>query len=108
VLRQRGHWIKVKPEETHDVLITGYTEGNGKHSGRLGFVSTPRGAVGAGFTDSERESLWAEAKADRLIGQVIEVKCMQFTPDANFRHPSFVRMRPDKLVASTSHTPDVP
>lgn len=98
VLRQRDHWIKVKPEETHDVTITGYTEGRGRHRGRLGFVTTIRGAVGAGFTDAERELLWAEAKAGALVGQVIEVSCMQFTPNGQFRHPSFVRMRPDKLV----------
>jgi hypothetical protein len=99
VLRQGDQWIKVKPAETHDVLITGFTEGKGKHSGRLGLVTTTRGAVGAGFTDSRREILWAEAEAGRLVGQVIEVSCMQFTPSGQFRHPVFVRMRPDKLVA---------
>jgi ATP-dependent DNA ligase len=55
--------------------------------------------VGAGFTDTERETLWAEAKAERLVGQVIEVSCMKFTPNGLFRHPFFVRMRPDRLVA---------
>ena len=99
VLRQGDHWIKIKPAETHDVSITGYAEGKGKHRGRLGFVTTTRGAVGAGFTDIERELLWADAKAQRLVGQVIEVSCMQFTPNGQFRHPVFVRMRPDKLVA---------
>ena len=58
-----------------------------------------KGAVGAGFTDTERETLWAEAKAERLVGQVIEVSCMKFTPNGLFRHPFFVRMRPDRLVA---------
>ena len=99
VLRQRDHWIKIKPEETHDVVITGYGEGKGKHLGRLGYVTTAKSAVGAGFTDAEREILWAEAKAERLVGQVIEVSCMQFTPNGQFRHPFFVRMRPDRLVA---------
>ncbi|MEH2539171.1 hypothetical protein [Bradyrhizobium sp. AZCC 1699] len=99
VLRQGDDWVKIKPVETHDILITGFTEGKGKHRGRLGFVSTAKGAVGAGFTDAEREILWAEAKAERLVGQVIEVSCMQFTPSGQFRHPVFVRMRPDKLVA---------
>lgn len=98
VLRQADCWIKVKPEETHDVIITSYAEGEGKHRGRLGYVGTDRGNVGAGFTDSEREILWAEAKAGRLVGQTIEVNCMQFTPMGQFRHPFFVRMRPDKLV----------
>jgi hypothetical protein len=99
VLRQRDLWIKIKPEETHDVAITGFGEGTGKHLGRLGYVTTVKGAVGTGFTDTEREFLWAEAKAQRLVGQVIEVSCMQFTPDGQFRHPFFVRMRPDKLAA---------
>jgi hypothetical protein len=99
VLRQGDHWIKIKPEETHDVAITGYAEGRGKHLGRLGYVSTDKGAVGSGFTDTERETLWAEAKAGTLLGQVIEVSCLQITPHDKFRHPSFVRMRPDKLSA---------
>lgn len=98
VLRQADRWIKVKPEETHDVTITGYAEGEGKHRGRLGFVTTAKGAVGTGFTDREREILWAEARAGRLVGQIVEVNCMQFTPMGQFRHPFFVRMRPDKLA----------
>lgn len=98
VLRQNGTWIKVKPEETHDVFITGYGEGKGRYLGRLGFINTARGAVGVGFSDKERQFLWAEAKAERLVGQVVEVSCMQFTPDGLFRHPFFVRMRPDKLA----------
>ena len=68
-------------------------------SAGLGYVKTAKGDVGSGFTDTEREFLWAEAKAERLVGQVIEVSCMQFTPDGQFRHPFFVRMRPDKLAA---------
>ncbi|UGA43028.1 hypothetical protein HU230_0032865 [Bradyrhizobium quebecense] len=98
VLRQRNHWIKVKPEETHDVTITGFFEGRGKHSGRLGYVTTAKGGVGSGFSDTERELLWAEAKAGRLVGQMIEVSCLEITLDGQFRHPFFVRMRPDKTV----------
>lgn len=99
VLRQGEQWIKVKPVETHDVLITGFSEGTGKHRGRLGFVTTTKGAVGTGFSDAEREILWSEANAGRLVGQVIEVSCMQFTSNGQFRHPVFVRMRPDKPSA---------
>src|SRR5204863_1710064 len=90
--RQGDRWIKVKPEETHDIAITGFVEGKGKHLGRLGYVTTEKGAVGAGFTDAERRLLWIEAEAKRLIGQVIEVSCMQITPIGRFRHPFFVRM----------------
>lgn len=98
VLRNGSDWVKVKPFETFDVCVLDSSEGTGKHRGRLGFVTTPRGAVGAGFTDSEREVLWAEANAGRLVGQVIEVTCMQLTDHGNFRHPVFIRMRPDKLI----------
>lgn len=57
VLRQGDVWIKIKPEETHDVAITGFVEGRGKHLGRLGYVTTAKGDVGSGFTDTEREFL---------------------------------------------------
>jgi ATP-dependent DNA ligase len=113
VLRQGDVWIKIKPAETHDVAITGFVEGRGKHLGRLGYVTTAKGDVGSGFTDTEREILWAEAQAGTLVGQVIELSCMQFAPAGQFRHPFFVRMRPDKLVAERSgrlsrSSPDTP
>lgn len=99
VLRQGDLWLKVKPVETYDVAITGYVEGEGKHAGRLGLVTTEKGSVGAGFTDAEREILWTEAKEGRLLGQVIEVSSMPCTSNGKFRHPVFVRMRPDKFAA---------
>jgi hypothetical protein len=99
VLRQADCWIKIKPEETHDVAITGFVEGRSRHLGRLGYVTTFMGNVSSGFTDTEREILWAEANAGRLVGQVIEVSCQEVTPRGQFRHPSFFRMRPDKLVS---------
>lgn len=102
VLRKGAVWVKVKPFETHDVRIFGFSEGTGKHRGRLGFVTTARGAVASGFTDAEREILWAEANTGRLVGQVIEVTCMQVTSQGKFRHPVFIRMRPDKLVDGTA------
>jgi DNA ligase OB-like domain len=98
VLRQGDRWLKVKPQETYDIAIMGYCEGRGKHLGRLGLVLTSRGDVGSGFSDAEREILWADAKADRLMGQVMEVSCLEITPNGQFRHPAFVRMRPDKLA----------
>jgi len=99
VLRQSDRWIKVKPHETIDVPITGFIEGRGKHAGRLGIVTTPLGNVGAGFSDEERAQLWAEARVTTLIGQIIEVSCMEFTSTGKFRHPTFIRMRPDKYAS---------
>jgi ATP-dependent DNA ligase len=97
VLRQGDRWIKVKPHETHDVPITGFVEGRGKHAGRLGIITTPLGNVGSGFLDEERIELWAEAHAGTLVGQVVEISFMERTTTGKFRHPVFVRMRPDKV-----------
>jgi hypothetical protein len=92
VLRQDSVWLKVKPEETFDVTITGIQPGEGKHKGKLGAFLTPMGKVGTGFTDSERE-LFNDVC---LIGETIEVSCMSLTDTGMFRHPRFVRVRFDK------------
>jgi hypothetical protein len=103
VLRQGDKWLKVKPEETHDVLVTGVIEGTGKHKGRLGALITGKGKVGTGFSDTERQDFWHwhitghNGEHDEpLVGRTIEVSCMHFTSGGMFRHPRFVRMRPDK------------
>jgi ATP-dependent DNA ligase len=98
VLRSGDAWIKVKPAETIDLLITGAIAGQGQHLGRLGAVITQRGAVGAGFSDEEREDLWAQYLNYELIGQTVECEYMHLTPDGQMRHPRFVRMRPDKIA----------
>lgn len=92
VLRQESTWLKVKPEETFDVKITGIIEGKGKHSGMLGAFVTPMGKVGTGFTDKERKDFFT----DSLIGTTIEVSCLELTEDNKFRHPRFVTLREDK------------
>ncbi|QUS38027.1 hypothetical protein RPMA_03505 [Tardiphaga alba] len=102
VLRHENRWLKVKPYESHDVPITGFAEGRGKHIGHLGIVTTPLGNVGSGFSDEERIQLWADAQAGTLVGQIVEVSCMEFTPTGKFRHPVFIRMRPDKLSSAKS------
>ncbi|WP_213736048.1 hypothetical protein [Bradyrhizobium sp. dw_411] len=99
VLRQADCWIKIKPVESYDVAIIGVVEGRGKHLGRLGYVKTIMGNVSSGFSDYEREVLWAEAKAEKLVGQVIEVRCQEVNRNNRFRHPSFLRVRPDKLAS---------
>jgi DNA ligase-1 len=86
-----GEVFKVKPVETYDVLIIGITEGKGKNKGRLGAFITPMGKV-AGMTDKEREEYFTP----KIIGETIEVDCMQLTPKGKFRHPRFIRMRYDK------------
>jgi DNA ligase-1 len=92
ILRQGNTWLKVKPEETFDVTVTYQVEGTGKHKGKLGALMTPMGKVGTGFTDAERQEFWGVP----LVGETIEVSCMQLTENGKFRHPRFVRVRYDK------------
>lgn len=103
ILRQEDKWLKVKPAETYDVKITGIIEGKGKHKGRLGALMTDMGKVGTGFSDSERQNLWlwhitghSGIGDEPLISQMVEIECMQLTPDGKFRFPRFGRIRYDK------------
>lgn len=89
VLRQGRVWLKVKPQETYDVEVTGIKPGKGKYKGKIGSLITPMGCV-SGMTDEERETLRDS------IGQIIEVECMELTKNGKFRHPRFKRLRFDK------------
>lgn len=90
VLRQGDNWIKCKPIRTYDVTVIGIIPGKGKHTGRMGALKTVMGNVGTGFTDLDRVRL------NNCIGKVIEVSCLELTKDKKFRHPRFIRLRPDK------------
>lgn len=92
ILQQGNKRLKVKNEETHDVKITGILEGKGRNKGRLGKFVTEMGKVGTGLTDLERIEYWNP----NIIGETIEVKCMEITPYGKFRQPRFIRMRYDK------------
>jgi ATP-dependent DNA ligase len=74
------------------VKITGLQAGLGKHQGKLGAFLTDMGKVGTGLTDHERVLY----NTPDMIGQIIEVECMELTDDGKFRHPRFVRLRFDK------------
>jgi len=92
VLRSGEDRLKVKPYETHDVVILDIIEGSGRNVGRMGALVTEKGKVGTGFSDKEREELFKK----KYIGETIEVKCMHLTEFGKFRHPSFERLRWDK------------
>lgn len=81
--------FKVKPNETHDVLVTGFIPGKGRNKGRIGALTTDMGNVSSGLTDKLREDF-------SIIGLTIEVECMELTKDGKFRHPRFIRIRNDK------------
>lgn len=103
ILRQGDKWLKVKPKDTADVLITGFQQGTGKHTGAMGALLTTKGKVGTGFSDKDRA--WWQMMYDLhglqwLTKVLIEVEYMELTPAGKFRHPRFIRIRDDKTEES--------
>jgi DNA ligase-1 len=101
-------WLKVKPIHEGDFIVIGAVEGRGKHKGKLGalkLVGTVQwkgkdvkveSEVGTGFNDPQREELWADFKANKLIGRIVEVEYQEVTEDGALRFPAFKRVRDDK------------
>lgn len=103
ILRQGDKWLKVKPEATADIYVTGFQAGTGKHKGKMGALLTKRGKVGTGFTDEQRT--WWQMMFDLhglewLQQQLIEVEYMELTSGGKFRHSRFIRIRDDKSEES--------
>lgn len=101
--RKRSYsWMKVKGFETHDVVITGFFEGNGKYKGAMGGVICDFGGVevrvGGGWSDDDRQVMWDDQ--DAYVGRMIEVGAHETTPDGSLRHPRFIRWRDDKQEAA--------
>lgn len=80
---------KVKNTETFDLEVLGVIPGKGKFNGMMGALKTKKGNVGTGFSVLQRKESWA-------IGDIIEIECMELTPNGQFRHPRFIRRRIDK------------
>lgn len=93
MVRQGTRYLKVKPKETADVMITGVQPGTGKHEGRMGALITDHGKVGTGFTDLQREEEWK-------VGDIIEAEYMEMTKGLKMRHPRYLHRRPDKTEES--------
>lgn len=94
ILIQNDKRIKVKSEYTEDVLIKGFVEGTGKFKNTLGALITENGKIGTGLTNEERNYIWN--RRDQLLNTYVEIEFMEKTEDNKFRHPRFVRLRPDK------------
>src|ERR1035437_7245476 len=92
VIASNGLLFKHKPVVTYDEKVIGWQEGEGKHAGRMGALLTARGKVGTGFTARAREN----SPSRFIVGKTIELACMGLTPAGRFRHPRFIRLRPDK------------
>jgi len=73
-------WLKQKPFIEVSLTVVNYEEGTGRNHGRLGALicegeDDDRQITvncGSGFTDSDRDELWASR--DSLLGQVVEIR----------------------------------
>lgn len=90
-------WMKMKPVDTGDGTIIGFTPGEGRHEGRLGAVRIRFHGhevdVGGGYTDRQRDWVWAHRQ--ELIGGTLEF-AYQNDAVAVARFPRFVRFRWDR------------
>jgi len=113
-------WLKVKSAKTFDVVVTGFTEGQGKYEGQIGAIEfsayDDNGSLNyvgrcSGMTDEERLK-WTEYRnamaADKAAGKpfpeytVIEVKANEMVGSGEYRtprHPQYQHIRVDKNPA---------
>ena len=89
-----GERLKVKDKITLDLIVLDVIEGKGRNKGRTGALVTSKGKV-SGMSDQQREEFWHHGGAD-IIGQMIEVECMELTEYGKMRHARFIRVRDDK------------
>lgn len=103
-------WLKVKSAKTFDVVVSGFTDGQGKYTGQIGAIEFgayfPDGGfayVGrcSGMTDEERKHYTAIRDGNNLVNTpiVIEVKANEMVGSGEYRtprHPQYVCARVDK------------
>lgn len=98
-------WVKLKKQATADVVITGFTAGKGKFAGMVGAVQFGQYLLGgcfrscgqcSGMDDATRIQITAAPA--KFVGQVMEIKHYGREPSGHFRHPQFLRFRPDKAA----------
>lgn len=120
------NWAKVKRSSTWDVIITGFKEPKEITKKVTGEESTSRffenGWIGAlefgqyvdgvltefgfcsGIDDALREKI--SNNRNNYLGSVIEITAQERLPSGKFRHPRFLRFRPDKNASQCVYRPD--
>lgn len=97
--RRANTWYKVKASEEFDGVIIGYDKGQGKYEGAIGALvvrdSTGREVRVSGMTDSVRWSM--TENFENYMHKHVEIKHFGRIGENKdgYRHPQFVRMRPD-------------
>jgi bifunctional non-homologous end joining protein LigD len=133
--RRSSGWIKVKNVGLQDVVIGGWTPGEGGRGGTLGALAVGvmeddrlvyAGKVGTGFTESTLANLQRELerrarddspfdgrqppKGTRFVDPelVASVEFREWTKSGTLRAPSFKGLRPDKDPSEAVREPQVP
>jgi bifunctional non-homologous end joining protein LigD len=124
--RRSPNWVKIKNVRAQEVVIGGWTPGNGRRAGLIGalLLGVPRsegrldyvGKVGTGFTDAMLRDLDGDFEplaagdspfvtvprpdardARWLLPTLVgEVAYTEWTDDGRLRHPAWRGLRPDK------------
>ena len=95
--KRSSAWLKLKEENTIDLVITSVYEGTGKYQGMLGGMTgvSEDGKlevdVGTGFSDELRSEFWKNKES--LIGRWMEIKYQNETVNDSVRHPRFLKFR---------------
>jgi ATP-dependent DNA ligase len=117
-------WLKIKPQDSCEGLITGFKPGQGAFAGLVGAVEFQMLAEGApagrdvpdvgpdgkpivsrcsGMNMKVRKDM--TENPSKYLGEVIEVKHMGIGSSGKPRHPQFSRLRSDRTVAPVSISP---
>jgi bifunctional non-homologous end joining protein LigD len=132
---RNGDWIKIKNFRTQEVVIGGWTEGQGERSGSLGALLlgvqgdaglTYVGKVGTGFSTTSRQELLDSLRplarkttpfnerltpAETTLAHFVrpqlvgEVQFAEWTTDGHLRHPSWRGLRTDKDASEVVREP---
>lgn len=132
---RNGDWIKLKNFHTQEVVIGGWTDGQGERAGSLGAlllgVNTKDGLayvgrVGTGFTAATRKQLLHQltslarktspfssplSRAETALAHFVrpslvgEVQFAEWTKDEMLRQPSWRGLRPDKSAEQVTREP---
>lgn len=102
--RPKDTWVKLKANDTADVVVVGYKPGEGKYDGLIGSIEFGQYKNGMlvrkGFCSGMDEDTRVEISKNRsqFMHRVMEIRYFgKVGPEQNFRHPNFLRWREDKL-----------
>jgi len=91
--------VKVKKSQRWTMIITGYKDGNGKHTGKVGsigvgFYGEEQLTYAGGISDELRDEI--TANKEKYLGRVVECEAQELTNTGSLRHPRFIDFRIDK------------